>query len=99
MNNNGINEDKAQNKQEESEIPLPFSMSTEKSILFQIFFLSHDQNQDVEVVETKEIDCGEIVQRLKLGESVFIKNKNPKQIDSSLRIEKEEKKLYYFNRC
>ena len=46
------------------------------SMFFQIFFLSHDQSQNVEVVETGEIDFGEIIQRLQMGESVFIKNKN-----------------------
>ncbi len=77
MNNNVTNLNKAHYKQGETEIPVPFSISSEKPMLFQIFFLSHDQNQDVEVVETESIDCGEIVQRLKFGESVFIKYKNP----------------------
>jgi hypothetical protein len=77
MSNNVTNFDKTQNRQDEAEIPSPFSISAEKPMLFQIFFLSNNQSQDVEVVETDEIDCGEIIQRLKMGESVFINHKNP----------------------
>ena len=66
--------------------------------LFQIFFLSQDQDQSVEVVETEEIDFGEIIERLKLGESVFIKNKNPEMLESRSKMNKE-KNLWYFNHC
>jgi hypothetical protein len=99
MNRNVTNLDKAQNKQDETEIPLPFPISAEKPMLFQIFFLSHNHNQDVEVLETEEIDCGEIVLHLKLGESVFIKCKDHVTFDSNLKIGKEEKKPWYFNCC
>ena len=53
----------------------PFTV--DNHFMFQIFFLTQNQSQDVEVVETEDIDFGEITQRLKLGESVFIKYKNP----------------------
>jgi hypothetical protein len=43
---------------------------------YQIFFLANDQTKDVEVLETEEMDFTEIVQRLKMGESVFITYKN-----------------------
>lgn len=99
MNNDFTNLDKAQNKQSQTEILLPFRLSAEKHMLFQIFFLSNDQYQGVEVVETEELDCGKIVQRLKLGESVFIKYKNHEIFDSSLKVEREQKKPWYFNRC
>jgi hypothetical protein len=68
--------------------------------MFQIFFLAQNQSQDVEVVETEEIDFGEITQRLKLGESVFIKYKNPEMLEpqSSIR-EKGEPSSWYFTRC
>lgn len=67
--------------------------------LFQIFFLSQDQNQSVEVVETEQIDFGEITQRLKMGESVFIKYKNPEILESRSRINKEEERDWYFTHC
>ena len=67
-------------------------------LLFQIFFLSQNQNQSVEVVETEEIDFGEIIERLKVGESVFNKNKNPEILESRSKMKKEEEqKLWYFN--
>ncbi len=73
---------------------------SEDSMLFQLFFLTHDQSQDVEVVETNEIDCGEIIQRLKMGESVFIKNKNLKTLEPNPKTDKERtKKPWYFARC
>ena len=68
--------------------------------LFQIFFLSQDQNQSVKVVETEKIDFGEIIQRLKMGESVFIKYKNSEILESRARTNKEEEQnFWYFNHC
>jgi hypothetical protein len=55
-------------------------------MIFQVFFLSQDNNQSVEVLETEEIDFGEIIQRLQMGESIFIKRKNVKPYDSPNRI-------------
>ena len=79
------------------------TVKTNKSVapdfLFQIFFLSHDQNQSVEVVETEQIDFGEITQRLKMGESVFIKYKNPEILESCSRINREEEQNWYFTHC
>lgn len=75
-------------------------LSSDVPSLFQIFFLSQDQNQSVEVVETGEIDFGEIIERLKLGESVFIKNKNPEILESRSKMNKEEERnLWYFTHC
>jgi len=65
-------------------------------LLFQIFFLSQDQNQSVEVVETEQINIGEIIQHLKMGESVFIKYKNPEILESHSRTNKEEEQNWYF---
>jgi len=56
--------------------------------LFQIFFLSQDQSQSVEVVETEEIDLWEIIDRLNVGESVFIKNKNTEILESHSNMNK-----------
>ena len=44
--------------------------------IFQIFFLSQDENKKVEVLETNMIDFEEIVYRLNHGESIFIKQKD-----------------------
>jgi len=69
-------------------------------LMFQIFFLSQDQNQSVEVVETEEIDFGEVIQRLKMGESVFIKYKNPEILESYSKTNKEQaQEFWYFNHC
>lgn len=69
-------------------------------LLFQIFFLAQDQSQSVEIVETDKINFGEITQRLKMGESVFIKHKNQETLESHSRANKEEEqKLWYFNHC
>ena len=66
-----------------------------KSMLFQIFFLANDQSQSVEVVETDEMDFGEIIQRLKMGESVFIKYKNSEAYGPIYKIRNEgENKLW-----
>ena len=48
--------------------PLPSS----KCKLFQVFFLMNDDDLSVEVVETPEIDLGEVVGCLQQGDSVFI---------------------------
>jgi hypothetical protein len=75
-------------------------LSSDVPSLFQIFFLSHDQDQSVEVVETGEIDFGEIIERLKVGESVFINNKNPEILKSHSKMNKEkEQNLWYFTHC
>jgi hypothetical protein len=74
-------------------------LSSDFPSLFQIFFLSQDQNQSVEVVETGEIDFGEIIERLKMGESVFIKNKNSEILESCSRINREEEQDWYFTNC
>jgi hypothetical protein len=52
----------------------PFPL--ENCMLFQVFFLSHDQSQNVEVLETDEIDFQEIIYHLEKGESIFIKSKD-----------------------
>lgn len=43
-----------------------------KCKLFQVFFLMNDDNLSVEVVETPEIDLGEVIGCLDQGDSVFI---------------------------
>jgi hypothetical protein len=88
------------NKPVAPELLLQSPVSSDNQLLFQIFFLSQDQSQSVEVVETDEIDFGEIIQRLKMGESVFIKHKNQETLESHLRANKEEEqKFWYFTHC
>lgn len=41
---------------------------------FQIFFITEDQNQPVQILETDELDFGDNTLRLERGESVFIKS-------------------------
>jgi hypothetical protein len=83
--------DKAHDQIETSEIPEHIPISSEKPIQFQIFFLAHDQNQGVEVVETDEIDCREIIQHLRMGKSIFIHHKNPQTFEHSSKLEMEKK--------
>ena len=72
--------------------------SPDNPFLFQVFFLAQNQSQDVEVVETEEIDFGEITQRLKLGESVFIKHKTHELLEPQ-SAKNGEHSSWYFTRC
>jgi hypothetical protein len=75
------------------------SLSSNFPSTFQIFFLSQDQNQSVEVVETEEIDFWELIGRLNVGESVFIKNKTPRLLETRSKMNnKNEAKFGYFTR-
>lgn len=65
-----------------SDLLVQAPISSDNRLIFQIFFLAQDQSQDIEILETEEIDFGEIIERLKLGESVFIKYKNHEFVES-----------------
>jgi len=99
MSDNFTETEKPQNKTNAPELlvqPLP----PDDPLLFQIFFLAQNQSQNVEVVETDKLDFGAIIQRLKNGESVFIKYKNSETFESIQKIDEErENKPWYFNRC
>ena len=100
MSNNIVDIEKTGDKKVVSETLMQSPFPSGNSMLFQVFFLTHDQSQNVEVVETEEIDCGEIIQRLKMGESVFIKYKNLEILEPNPKINKgREKKPWYFTRC
>ena len=100
MHNNVTETGKTHNKNVTSDLRMQSPVSSDNPLLFQIFFLAQDQSQSVEVVETEEIDFGDIIQRLKVGESVFIKYKNPEILEPiSRENEKEEQKSWYFKRC
>ncbi|PVX24791.1 MAG: hypothetical protein CW691_06525 [Candidatus Bathyarchaeum sp.] len=91
--------EKTHNKQFTPEILMQPTVSSDNPILFQIFFLSPDQNQSVEIVETDIIDFGEITQRVKSGESVFIKNKNQQTLESYYKNKEENQNFWYFTHC
>ena len=77
-----------------------FPVSLDNPLLFQIFFLTQDESQSVEVLETDEIDLGEILQRLKKRESVFIKYKNQEIFEPGSSVNnEEEQRLWYFTHC
>ena len=78
-------------KKSGSEMPTQSPVPLEKSVLFQVFFLGYDQSQSVDLVETHEIDFGEIIRRLRMEESVFIKNKNPETLEPNLKLDKGRK--------
>ena len=99
MNNNVAEIEKTRDKEVAEKMVMWSPFPSGESILFQVFFLVHDQSQHVEVIETDQIDFGEIIQRLQRGESVFIKNKNSETLESSLKRTKEEQKPWYFYRC
>ncbi len=98
-----MSDDFPDTKIDKSAVPDPLvqaPVTLDNRFMFQIFFLAQNQSQDVEVVETEEIDFGEITQRLKLGESVFIKYKNPEMLEPQSSIDKEgEPNSWYFTRC
>lgn len=100
MSNNVAEIEKTRNREVAEEIVMQSPFPSGESMLFQVFFLTNDQSQSVEVVESEELDFGEIIQRLKMGESVFIKYKNSETLEPSPEIKKEEeKKPWYFTRC
>ena len=58
------------------------------------FFLNQDESQS-EVLETDEIDLREILQRLKMGETVFIKYKNQETIEPRSSVNGEEEQNFW----
>ena len=78
----------------------PYPVSSANPLMFQIFFLNQDESQSVEVLETDEIDLGEILQRLKMGETVFIKYKNQETLEPRSSVnDEEEQNFWYFTHC
>ena len=67
-------------------------------VVFQIFFLTEDENDSVEALETNMIDFEEINQRLNMGESIFIKHKTREILEQGIEIDKDSKP-WYLNRC
>jgi hypothetical protein len=64
----------------------------EKKPVFQLIFLSEDENQGVEVKEVDEIDFTEVKMCVESGGSVFITRKESEKIDiRSLKHKTKEK--------
>ena len=100
MNDNAVDLGKPPIGNEAEEMLIQSHVSSENLMFFQVFFLTRDDSQSVEVIETEKIDFEEINQRLKTGENVFIKRKNSEIFGSIPQTEgKNEKKTNSFTRC
>lgn len=82
-----------------TEVITDTSVPQDDASVFQVFFLTDDENYSVEVLETQIINFEEINQRLKMGESIFIKQKTRDSLESNVEINEKENDSYYFNRC
>ena len=67
-----------------------------EKLLFQLFFLKNDEDQNVEVKEVEEIDFRGVKERLEQGESVFITYKRKQKLNSNLIVSEEETEPWYF---
>ena len=67
-----------------------------KKLLFQLFFLKDNEDQNVEVEETEEIDFREVKKHLKQGESVFITRKRKQKWNPNLIASEEATDPWYF---
>ena len=100
MGNNVAETGNSHNKTVTPNLVTSSPVSSDNPLLFQIFFLTQDESQSVEVLETDAIDLEEILQRLKTGETVFIKPKNQEPSESRSKTNTEdERKLWYFTHC
>ena len=81
-----------------SEVLLDSAVPQENMTVFQIFFLTENENDNVEVLETNMIDYEEINQHLNMGESIFIKHKTRDILEQDIETNKESKP-WYLNRC
>jgi len=64
--------------------------------VFQLLFLN-TENESIEAWETNSIECEDLINHLKAGESVFISPKRQNR-RSNNRVDKEMKKKAYFTR-
>ena len=99
MSNNVAETGNSHNKIVTPDLVTPSPISPDNPLLFQIFFLTQDESQNVEVLETEEIDFGEILHRLKMGETVFIKYKNQEIFESHPTVNNKKDKFWYFTHC
>lgn len=68
----------------------------EKEAPFQLFFLENGSNQNVEVVDTDEIDFEEVKRHLEEGNSVFITSKREQKQDVNFIDYNPIKEPWYF---
>jgi len=100
MGNNVTEKGKTRGKNVALDLIMPYPVSSANPLLFQIFFLNQDESQSVEVLETDEIDLSVILQRLKMGETVFIKYKNQESLEPRSSVnDEEEQNFWYFTHC
>jgi len=69
-----------------------------EKLLFQMFFLKDNENQDVEVKEVEEIDFRGVKERLEKGESVFITLKHKEKVETRLVEEEALAEPWYLTR-
>ncbi|GEM_PF-5372600 len=66
----------------------------EKRPVFQLIFMSNDEEQSVEVKEVDEIDFVEVKMRVEKGDSIFITKRENEKIDlNSLSKETKKKRI------
>jgi copper(I)-binding protein len=70
--------------------------SKDQNLVFQLFFLINNKNQDIEVVEISEIDFTEVKRRLEKGDSVFITRKRKQELEPILVAGEETADPWYF---
>lgn len=64
--------------------------------VFQLFFLKDDKDQNIQVVEVKEIDFAEVIQHLNQGKSIFIKRKRILDRNKNPRLSEDQREPWYF---
>jgi len=67
-----------------------------ESLVFQLFFLLNNENEDIEVVEVRKIDFSEVKRRLEKGESVFIARNRRKKSEPISAAGEEMAESWYF---
>ena len=68
----------------------------EEKPLFELFFLKHDEDQSVEVVEVEEIDFTEVKKHIEQGGSVFIARICKQELNTSLIAKEDVADPWYF---
>lgn len=69
--------------------------SNRENAICQLFFLTNNEKQDIEIVEIENIDFAEVRKRLERGESVFIACKNNQKSERILAAGEETVKPWY----
>jgi len=67
-------------------------------LLFQLFFLKDNEDQNVEVKEVEEIDFRKVKEHLEKGESIFITLKRKEKVETRLVEEEALAEPWYLSR-